>query len=178
MAGTLVIKQIKPKRFNDKAFRASLLGGMTKTKNDILKDFQKTTATWKHKVTFEAALSQSLGGASVHVITTDEIYNYVNNGTEPHPIFAGQYTGLSNKKALSFRWGGKGSYKAKTKPRYIGSLPGGATGPRVARPYVQHPGTKARKFDEMIAKKWQPMFKRRMEQQMSKAAKASGHGIP
>ena len=178
MAGTLVIKQIKPRRFNDKAFRASLLGQMTKTKNDMLKDFQKTTATWKHKVEFEAALSQSLGGASVHVITTDEIYNYVNNGTDPHPIFAGQYTGLSNKKALSFKWGGKGSYRPKTRPRIIGSTPGGPTGPRVARAYVQHPGTKPRKFDLTIGKKWEPMFKRRMEQAMSKAAQASGHGIP
>ena len=176
MAGALVVKQIKPQRLKEDKLRLALLNGMRDVQKGMLKDFQATTATWEHKVEFEVAKSIAIAQSpTAHVITTDEIYNYVNNGTDPHPIFAGQYTGLSNKKALSFR---SGKYRPKTRPRVIGSTPGGATGPKIARPYVEHPGTKARKFDEIIQKKWMPRFKRLMEQAMSRAAQASGHGIP
>lgn len=177
MAGVLVFKAIKPEKLKEDAMRLALLNPLHKVGRDIHADFKKTTATWQHKVEFEVAVSLALGGASVHVITTDRIYGYVNDGTVPHPIFAGYYTGLSSKRALSFQWGGKGSYRAKTTPGFIGSQPGGPTGPRVAKPYVQHPGSKARGFDVAIQKRWEPEFKTRMEQGMSDAATASGHSI-
>ena len=175
MAGAIVIKQISPTKLKEDAMRLAMLNPLHKVAREMLADFEKTTESWEHKVEFKVAVSLALGGPSVHITTDDEIYGYVNNGTDPHLIWAGAYTGLSNKKALSFRWGGKGSYKAKTTPRKIGSQPGGPTGPRVAMPYVQHPGTKARKFDEEIQKLWEPKFKRRMEQVMSDVAQASGH---
>ena len=176
MAGALVVKVIKPQRFKEDKLRLALLSGMKEAQKGMLTDFQATTKTWKHKPKFEVAKSIAMAQSpTVHVITTDRIYGYVNDGTKPHPIFAGIYTGLSNKKALSFR---SGKYHPKTRPRVISSTPGGASGPKIARPYVEHPGTKARKFDETIQKKWTPRFKRLMEQAMSRAAKASGHGIP
>jgi hypothetical protein len=176
MPGAIVIKEIKPQRLKEDKLRLALLSGMKEAQDGMLKDFKKTTATWEHEVEFETAKSIAMAQSpTVHVITTDRIYGYVNNGTDPHPIFAGIFTGLSNKKALSFR---SGKYRAKTRPRVIGSTPGGASGPKIARPYVQHPGTKARKFDEVIQKNWTPKFKRLMEKAMSRAAKASGHGIP
>ena len=176
MPGAIVVKIIKPQRLKDDKLRLALLNGMRDTQRGMFKDFEATTKTWKHKVKFQGAKSIAMAKSpTVHVITNDEIYRYVNDGTKPHPIFAGIYTGRSNKKALSF---GKGKYRPKTRVRVIGSTPGGPTGPKIARPYVQHPGTKARKFDETIQKKWTPRFKRLMEQAMSRAAKASGHGIP
>ena len=176
MPGAIVVKIIKPQRLKDDKLRLALLNGMRDTQRGMFKDFEATTKTWKHKVKFQGAKSIAMAKSpTVHVITNDEIYRYVNDGTEPHPIFAGIYTGRSNKKAL---WFGKGKYRPKTRVRVIGSTPGGPTGPKIARPYVQHPGTKARKFDETIQKKWTPRFKRLMEQAMSRAAKASGHGIP
>ena len=177
MTGVLVIKQINPAKLKEDAMRLALLNPIRKAADDMHKDFKATTATWHHKVEFEKAVSLALGGPSIHIVTYDLIYGYVNDGTKPHPIFAGYYTGLSSKMALSFQWGGKGSYRPKTHPGVIGSTPGGPSGPRVAMPYVQHPGTKARKFDEAIRKKWEPMFKRRMEDAMKAAAKASGHSI-
>ena len=143
-------------------------------------DFQKTTKTWEHDVQFETVISLRQPGPSVLVGTDDEIYGYVNDGTggkgkgPTYPIPKVPKV----KGALRFRWGGKGSYKAKTKPRIIGSAPGGPSGPWVSFKQVQHPGTKARKFDEVIEKKWKSAFKTRMEKAMRDAAKASGHGIP
>ena len=174
--GALVVKEIKPAKLKEDALRLKLLNAIRKQGTQIKAEFDKTTATWEHDVKFKTEVSLALDGPAAFVFTDDEIYGYVNNGTKPHPIFAGIYTGKSNKKALSFQWGGKGSYRAKTRPRVIGSTAGGPTGPRVARPYVDHPGTKGRHFDEVIEKDQQPKFKRRMEQAMREAARASGHG--
>ena len=174
-ASAIVIKEIKPQRFNDRAFKKAIQDAAKEAAKGMEKDFKKTTATWQHKVTFTKIISV-MPDVEILVGTDDQIYTYVNDGTKPHPIFAGIYTGKSNKKALSFQWGGPGSYRAKTSPRKIGSTTGGPSGPMVALPYVQHPGTKARKFDITIQEKWESRFKRQMEKAMSKAAKASGHG--
>lgn len=171
MPAAVQIKIIKPARFKDKAFKSAMRVAARAAGKEMEKDFKKTVATWKKKPKFEKIVAVD-PNVEVLVGTDNEIYGYVNDGTRPHPIFA------KRAKALSFRWGGKGSYRPKTKPRFIGSVPGGPTGPRVAFPYVQHPGTKARKFDETIQKKWTRAFKTRMEKAMSSAAKTSGHGIP
>ena len=170
MPAAVQIKVIKPQRFKDEAFKRAMEAAAKEAAKAMEADFDKTVATWDNKPDFEKIVSVD-PNVEILVGTDDEIYGYVNDGTRPHPIFP------VRAKALSFQWGGKGSYKAKTKPRVIGSTPGGPSGPRVSRPYVQHPGTKARKFDETIEKKWRAPFKRRMEKAMSDAAKASGHAI-
>jgi len=171
MPAAIQVKVIKPQRFKDPAFKRAIQQAAKKAGKEMGKDFEKTTKTWKKKPKFEQIIDVA-PNVEVLVGTDNEIYRYVNDGTRPHAIFP------KRAKALSFRWGGKGSYRAKTRPRFIGSMPGGPTGPRVAFPYVQHPGTKAREFDKTIEKKWRSAFKTRMEKAMRDAAKASGHGIP
>jgi hypothetical protein len=170
---TLLIKQIKPGRLKVDAMRLELLNEMRKAGTAIRKDFEKTTKTWEHKPKFTQEISLTGPGPTILVGTDDEIYGYVSRGTKPHPIFAGYYTGKSDKKVLAF--GSK--FKAKTRPGVIGSSSGGSSGKMVFTPFVQHPGTKPRKFEEAIEKKWRKQFKRRMEQAMARAAKASGHGL-
>lgn len=167
----IVWKPIKPKRLKDDAFRLEILNEVRKTGRDIRKDFEKTTATWKRKPEFDIDISLTAPGPIVEVSTDNKIYRFVNDGTDPHPIFAGIFTGKSNKKALAFF----PSSTPKTAPGIIGSGSGSQSGDRVARPYVDHPGTKARNFDETIAKKWEKLFKRRMEAAMVKGAKKSGY---
>jgi hypothetical protein len=170
----ITMKAIRPKRFKSEAYKQYALEMARETANEVEKDFKATTKTWQHQPRFDKVYS--VGNAiEILVGTNDDIYRYVDEGTKPHPIFAGIYTGKSNKKALAFQWGGKGSYRAKTKPGVIGSTGGGPTGPMVAFPYVQHPGTKPRKFSEIIKKKWEPRFKRRAEKLLKDFARASGH---
>ena len=183
MPSAVVVKEIKPQRLNEQALRNEIAKGLQKVARGMEADFKATTATWKHKVKFTKTVDTKAAPVQILVGTDDEIYTYVNSGTglwgpkhAKYPIFAGIYTGKSNKKALSFQWGGPGSYKAKTRPGHIGSSPGGPTGPMVAFPFVEHPGIKPRKFDIVIQKKWEPRFKREMEAAMRRAAKASGHG--
>ena len=170
---TIVFKLIKPPKLKDGVFRLEMLNAMRKSGTVIKGDFEKTTATWKRKPKFEVDISLTGPGPIVLVDTNDEIYNYVNSGTKPHPIFAGIYTGKSNKKALAF----PSRFTAKTKPGYIGSMRGSSGGKTVVVPYVNHPGTKARSFDKVIQKRRQKWFKKEMEAAMKEAAKKSGYGV-
>ena len=44
----VVWKPIKPKRFQAQVFRMIIMAAMKQTGADIKKDFEQTTATWKH----------------------------------------------------------------------------------------------------------------------------------
>jgi len=167
------VKLIKPSTLNQDKMRLAFLNAMRKQATEIKREFEKTTESWEHEVKFESTvgLRRTPPGPEVLVWTDDEIYGYVNDGTRPHPIFP------VRARMLRFQWGGKGSYTPKTTPRVIGSKSGGPSGPVVHRPYVQHPGTEARHFDEEIQKQHEPKFKRAMEKAMSDARKASGHAI-
>lgn len=163
----ILVKAIKPKRFRADGFRQALAAAARDVANGVEGDFKATTATWKHKVAFTKIVSIEPSPIEILVGTDDEIYRYVDEGTRPHLIFA------KNAKVLAF----PSAYSAKTAPRVIGSQAGGGSGPTLFRPYVEHPGTEARQFDQTIRDKWDPKFKRAMEQAMKAGAKASGHGI-
>lgn len=163
----IVTKAIKPAKLKDEAMRLALLNAMRECGRDIQKDFEKTTATWKHKPKFESLISLTGPGPVVVVGTNDEIYGYVNEGTREHIIEA------KPGHVLAF----PSAFTPKTSPGVLGSSAGSSGGETVFTPYVLHPGTKARDFDKAIQKLWESKFKTRMEQAMKDAAKASGHEI-
>lgn len=77
------------------------------------------------------------------VFTDDERAKWVDDGTRPHTIRP------RTARRLAFR----ANYKAKTSPGFIGSRRGGSSGPVILAREVRHPGTKARRFTQEIAKK-------------------------
>ena len=168
----LVYKLYKPQTLKVDAFRLVFLNALRQAGRDIMADFEKTVADWDTKVVFKMQISLS-GGLQVEVYTENEIYGYVDKGTEPHDIWPGFYTGKSDKKVLAF----SSTFTPKTTPGVIGSGPGSRGKVDTFRPYVQHPGTKARNFSKEIQKKWQTIFKSRMEQALRLARQASGHAI-
>lgn len=117
---------------------ANALDGAAK---GALVDFKVTTQTWQHQPDF--AIDEPSADRRI-VGTDDDIYGYVSGGTKPHVIVA-------HGKALAFPGGG---FRPKTQPRVIGSGAGSRGGAIILRPKVNHPGTKAREFDEAIAEKW------------------------
>lgn len=169
----ILIKQIKPKRFDNAAFRQIMEAEMKQVGKEIKADFEKTTKTWEHKPEFEVITELKPAGPTILVDTDDEIYRYVSEGTEAHAIFAGIYTGRSKKKALAF----PAKSSPKTKPGSLTSGSGFKSKAKIIRPYVWHPGIKPRKFQEGIQKLWTKKFKRRMEAAMSKAIRKSGYGV-
>lgn len=160
------VKAILPKKFNKNALADALVDEMNAFVDDIYDDFWDTVQTWKTKVKFSkrVILKTPLTGI---VDTNNEIYGYVNFGTDPHPI---PKVGTAN---LRFRTG----YTAKTKPGLIWSNRGGASGPWVGAKSVEHPGTEARNFDKAIARNRRRDFNKRMQKAMAKGATKSGHRI-
>lgn len=158
---------------------------MLRSAKEMLQDFEKGVRTWKNPpkmdvrvggvgrlLTGKAELDMDVG-PRLYDPNYDK-YKFVDLGTKRHRIPKAGNTGA---KPLYFQWGGPGSYKAKTKPRRIGSTAGGATGPMVVFKRVMHPGTKARQFSSMIARKWQKKLPKEAGKAMAKAAQVSGHSM-
>jgi len=118
------------------------LNGVAK---DIQVDFKVTVQGWRHRVEFPIA---SPATYSRRVSTDDEIYGYVNDGTRAHRIRP------KGGGVLVFQT----PFRAKTVPNQIMSGPGGTGGATVFSRGVNHPGTKARKFDVAIKEKWDKQF--------------------
>ena len=168
----IVAKAINPSKLKVDAFRLEFLTALHKMEREIKKDYAKTTATWKaEKPKFDSAISLQ-GGPTLIVDAGGEglgvkKWNWTDQGTKRHIIKA------RKKPRLFFMKGGT----PKTTPGFIGSNAGSkGTSPRSPK-QVMHPGTKPRKWTDAITKKWNPKFKRQMEDAMKIAAHKSGHGI-
>lgn len=120
----------------------ALESGLDAAAKGVQEDFRKTTSSWQHKPAFSV---EKRTGERI-VSTNDEIYGYVDEGTRPHVIRP------KRGKVLAFAGG---AYRAKTSPRVIGSTGGGSSGATVFSRGVQHPGTKAREFEQAIGEKWE-----------------------
>lgn len=133
--------------------------------NEMLLDFELTTAFWEHKVKFEKLVAVRGGNIEMLVGTDDEIYGYVNYGTKPH-IIKPKAPGYP----LSFMVGGK----AKTTPRQIVSSKGVLGNIPVKAMAVHHPGTEAREFDKQIQKKFEKKFGNMAQKALDRAIKRAG----
>ncbi len=127
--------------FDETSFRRVIRNIRAARAKDIKIDFDVTTQTWSNP---PKAKIELIGDTVANIFIADERYTWVNEGTRPHPI---PKTGTAR---LVFQ----ANYKAKTVVRTIASTTGGPFGPTVYARAVEHPGTEARKFDEVIAEKW------------------------
>jgi len=166
--GTMVVvwKTIKPQRLKDAEMKREVRNALDRMQRAIKKDYERTTKTWEHKVRFQTQESIKPTGPAVLVGTDDLIYKFVDEGTRPHLIRA------RRAPRLVFQTG----YKSKTLPGVLDARHGGKFGPIATALAVQHPGTEARGFTEMLQKTWQAKFKAEMEKAMVRAARVSGHG--
>lgn len=115
--------------------------GLNATAKGVQTDFNVTTQTWRHKPTFTIDSPTPY----VRTISTDdEIYGYVNDGTRAHDIRP------KGRGVLRFRT----PFRPKTLPNTIASTSGSTGSARAVARVVHHPGSKARAFDRVIAKKW------------------------
>lgn len=135
------LKPIKPKGLAE-SFRKmpdAVNRGMDDAAEQVKKDLEQTTQGWQHQVVFTIEEH----GAERTVTTDDEIWGYVDRGTDPHVIVA-------HGKALAFTVGGT----PKTRPGILVSGPGSKGSAVVVRPMVHHPGTKPRNFSKLMAERW------------------------
>jgi len=125
--------------------RRALENALTMSAKAVQVDFGVTVQTWDHGVTF--AIEQPAPLART-VATDDSIYGMLNAGTKAHRILP------RNGGTLRFN----SPFKAKTSPRSISSGPGARGSNEVWARGVDHPGTTAREWDQVIAEKWKKLL--------------------
>lgn len=104
-------------------------------------DLALPAATWRHKAPVSIATTAPYERT---ITVADEIYAMLNEGTRAHDIVA------KNKPFLVFKY----PFRPKTVPNEIRSNKGGVGNQWAKKRVVKHPGTKARNWDRVIAKKW------------------------
>lgn len=174
MAGLFLIKSLyRPgkKLINDKSVQGALLATVINTRRDVLADFNKCIATWKHKPKFVSYVSYAGGNVQIKVLTMDKVFGYLDRGT------VRRFVPMKRRP----------SFIAKTQPGMIGSVAGqggpvlGADGkpfilksykarvtisirgkPKTIRQSRALPGIKARNFSLNIRNKHEQIFFRRI----------------
>lgn len=103
--------------------------------------FLKTIETWKHTPVFNKSITASPSKIVGQIWTDDDIYGWVNSGTDDHPIFP------KKSKFLHFQK----DFTPKTKKGWVGSQQGGKTGDWAHPRQVLHHSIEAREFAKTIA---------------------------
>lgn len=123
---------------------AAMRDAMKEAKREGLRLYRRTSSTWAHQPEYQVDTEQGPDYVLLVFGTPDRVWNWLDQGTRPHAIRP------KRAKALAFQWGGPGSYKAKTRPGWIGSGAGGPSGDTVFRKAVWHPGTEPRRWTATI----------------------------
>lgn len=126
---------------------------------------ERIVANWDHKVKFKVTRRVTKKKISVFIYPSGANTKYwvwTSRGTKKHPIVA--------RRAKTLRF--PTVWKPKTTVRGPGyGGPGTKTGPVVYPVSVEHPGTKARHFEEAWARWSKPWFKKSIENAIRRAAK-------
>ncbi len=151
---------IVPKKLFDVRAFSVASEKLLKDEAKVLKrEFDKTTKTFKHRVTFATKNTSTRNRLSQLVFASDKPYFFVVRGTRVRWALMSQ------------------DFSAKTRARVIGSR-GGKGGVVIlgkramqARGIAPRPGIKAREFDDVIIKLRQPKFLRSVNNAFAVAAK-------
>lgn len=120
--------------------------GLNLASAKVKEDFEKTTATWSAKPSFEITSEPF----ARNVFTSDRVFRWVEQGTKPHLIEPRGAMSAGENARLKF----KVPFAPKTQKNVIGSYQG-SRGHTVIKPMqVQHPGIQAREFSDTIAREW------------------------
>jgi hypothetical protein len=168
-------KTIKPTKMKEELFRREARNALKRVGRRLKADYEATTQTWERRPEFKVItrVRQTEDFVAVSVTTDSQVYAWVDKGTQPHLIFAGYYTGKSDKKVLAFG----AAFEPKTTPGIIGSTEGLVGGPTLFRAYVQHPGTEARRFTEVIEEITRERFYDEIHEALRRAARGCGHYV-
>lgn len=149
---------IKPKRnrLDLRAQQAAIDAGFQDAADGALADFQATTLSWTTKVDFTVKKQRD----GILIGTDNKIWLFGDQGTKAHEI--------RPRRVGKLRF--LDSFKAKTRPGFIGSGSGGSSGAPVFARVVHHPGTAPRGWSKLIRKKWStrigPLVQKRINEAM------------
>lgn len=145
-------------------YATAMKKAVLKTADLTKRDLEATTRTWVHKPKFAVIVEENATLYSVFAGTNDDIYRYVDEGTKAHDI--------KPKRSKYLRFGS--GYKTKTRVGVIGSQAGGSFGDSVFSRGVHHPGSKARGFTILVARRRQKTIEQEIDQALAKVARKQG----
>jgi len=141
-----------------KVIKGLAAGIDAEVKPHYVKRFKEVVADWDHKPEFKSRKFIKTNSISLNIFPAGpnkDIWKWVSGGTKGPYLIPKAGPGF-----LAFQLG----YQPRTKPKGQYGGPGKATGPWVRGVMqVEHPGIKAREFEEVIAKEEKPWFSRTME---------------
>lgn len=132
--------------------------------SDAIPLFENTVRTWTHKPTFAPMQTQRGWAVKVDPVLP---FAYVDQGTKPHIIEA--------RHAPLLRF--KVPYRAKTKVNVIASYKGARGNQWVSKRRVQHPGTEARNFRDIIMRRIQARMANHVRDELNRASYGAGMGL-
>jgi len=153
---------VKGKIPTAKDFQVAIETAQSETARETVNRFKDTVKTWDDKPDFRFRKTSGPPRMRWEVFALHEVYYYVNEGTPPHPI-----TPRFPGGTLAF----PSFYGAKSRPGFMGSLPGGPSGPTVFAKFVEHPGIEARRFDLAVAAHMQRKYKENAARAIEKTAR-------
>jgi len=171
----VLFRVIKAQQSDFRAFYKEIEKALdTIVKPDLFAYFNKVVKSWKNPPEFKARKIIWLEKMQVYVYPTGpnaKIWRYVTNGNPvPYRI---PKTSNTTAKTLKFKWGGPGSYKARTTPQGGYNGPGKAMGKTVYRKFVIHPIISGRHFEKHIACWYKPKFQRTMNDAVKRGTAAA-----
>lgn len=144
----LSVEAVLPKVQSDpKKFERDLKKRYKRLQSQIRRDFKKTVRNWEKKPKFFVKRRAIKGGFAFDAGTDNEVYRWLNEGTDPYIIRA------KNAPRLVFRV----PYSAQSTPRTLKSRRGGFASDAEIRTAksVKHPGIEAREWTRIIAERFQ-----------------------
>lgn len=156
MGVNITFKAIIPPKINPDTWKMTMLKALDREIQIDKRMLQKTVTTWSSpKPVFKTeAKVSTTEGATARAWTDSDKWNWVDQGTESHPI------PVRNAPYLVFRWGP--GRRPKTKVRTLGSGRGAQGRNWAKRKIVQHPGIKAREFSQEVIERRRHYFYRDM----------------
>lgn len=148
--------------------KKTMANATKETDRELLRRYRRSTASWSHKPVFEVLTDSTDTTMTLIGGTDDPIWNMLDRGTKRHII---RPRPENKSGVLAFQWGGPGSYRAKTRPNSLDSGPGGASGERVFRRYVRHPGTKPRQWSKIIKREMDVLAVQIMQRHLARMVK-------
>jgi hypothetical protein len=158
MAGT-VITPLAIQSYDVDAIEEAFIEVIDDSLSRMEADFNKITETWNHDVVFTRGIDFFYGFWEGFLETDDDVFNWVDQGTEPHEISPRPDNVRGILEYLS-------DFTPKTSWQEIGSSPGGKSGGLVQQFAVDHPGIDAREFSEAVSEKEQEHFERRLRRKL------------
>lgn len=112
----IVFDAIIPQLFDYRKFRSDVVDNLAPTGERIAADFEERTKNWRTPPEFYVTSEETAEGLILKVTTDNEIFGYVDQGTEPHEILP------VNSPVLVFNIDGETIFTTRVfHPGYAGS---------------------------------------------------------